>query len=580
MALAHGARGLLEDERRLVPGDRPGTVGRGIDEGVSITGGERGPRTVPAHQDHHEVVEVEEPPPADRPEALERRLDRIPRPFQEDERGVDPLQKGGQRLGIGQGARVLAVELGTVDVVARVHPHPHLRIEAIDEVRPCGIGVERVASHPVVPEIVGPGDRDVAPHAEPEAPAARRAEGIAVPGEPGCQAQERGDHPDEPRPPAPAGGAAREEPGRGGRNTGEGAETEVGDVPLHAEREGEQDREQETGEGAAGWWLPAPDRSEDRESESAQPEKPPGDILPHHVRAGELARERRLPLVDLPHEGAAGEREGELEQGRSVRIQETRGDQADRQGPEPRGLAQVRPPGRIPAARRLPGREPQDEALEPLPHRGQGHDRRPEDESAVQVGPDDLNRQEGPERDAGSRPAPRQEEEEERGQHVGEDVRPLHDARRREDHHEGESRDGHARGGPERAGRPVQRGGAQESGQRLQGDEAVQAGGGLHQAEDDARQPLVRDERPAVRQSRVVVDVGDVAGGENQGTGAQMQEDVVVRYRGNDEGGDEERQRGERRDFASTVPRSGRHAAYLRREAIRALTALPSTRPR
>ena len=77
----------------------------------------------------------------------------------------------------------------------------------------------------------------------------------------------------------------------------------------------------------------------------------------------------------------------------------------------------------------------------------------------MKVGPDHLDRQKRPERNPTPGPAPRQEKQEKRGEEVREDVGPLHDPRGGEDHHEGESRDGHGGGRAERAGGAVEGGG-------------------------------------------------------------------------------------------------------------------------
>jgi len=163
----------------------------------------------------------------------------------------------------------------------------------------------------------------------------------------------------------------------------------------------------------------------------------------------------------------------------------------------------------------------------------------------VQVGPENLDRRERPHRGAPSVPPPGQEEENGRNAQKGEHVRPFHEARGRQEDHEGERRNGHDRRRCEQARRGVEQGRHRDRRQRLEQDETIPPEGRLDEAEQDARQPLVGDEGAPARQGRVVVDARHAPGLQDRLAGFQVEEDVVVGDRRDGQG---EQQEGQRRE--------------------------------
>ena len=198
----------------------------------------------------------------------------------------------------------------------------------------------------------------------------------------------------------------------------------------------------------------------------------------------------------------------------------------------------------------------------------------------MQVRPDDLQRHEDPQRSPCA-PAPAGQQQEERRCHeVGEDMRALHETGRGQDHHERQGADGGRRRGPELDRRGVEQSRDRDRRHGLQEDEPVEPEGTLDQPQHDGRQPFVRHVGTAPGERGIVVGARHRVRLEDELARLEVQEQVVVGDRGDIQG---EQQQGERQKggrFAAPG-RSGRHQPpYLSREAMSALTDLPSTRPR
>src|SRR5207247_11165009 len=100
------------------------------------------------------------------------------------------------------------------------------------------------------------------------------------------------------------------------------------------------------------------------------------------------------------------------------------------------------------------------------------------------------------------------------------------------------------------------------------------------QPEQDARAPLVRDEGAPPRQRGIVVDARDASGLQDNLARLQVQEEIVVGDRCEVQGEQQESQRREGGRLAAPDGAGRQHGSYLSRDAMRALTVLPSTRPR
>ena len=457
-------------------------------------------------------------------------------------------------------------------------------MEAVHQVGARGIIIEGVAAHAVALQVVGAGDGDGGPEPEAERSAPGGAVGVPLRGEPAGQPHQRqGDEGQRPQArPGPrrrsrgrGGPSPREDEGGRGRHAGERRQGEVGDVAVHAERQGQEEEEDERREGAPRRRLAAPQGDGPGRQERRAPHDDPGHVLAEHVGAGEGAAEGGQPFVDRLHEAAPGQREGEAQERDAVGVEQAGPHEERRQAGQTRRLAQ-------PLARGRGQRRVDRRARRRQPHQGG-----PQDEPTVQVRPGGLEREEGPERRPGPGAAARQEEQERGGHQVREDVRPFEEARRRQHHHEGEAGEGGGGGGPEPPRRGIQGQRHQRRHAGLEEDEGVEARAAraaareLDQPEQDPGEPFVGDEGAAPRQRRVVVEARHLARGEDHGAGLQVQEEVVVGDRGDVEGEDQQEQGGQGERLVEAARPPGRHRGpYFSRDAIRPLTTLPSTLPR